>query len=88
LDKDAAVGLYENISALEAEEDLRFALVIGAVFGGKDGQDYLNNLTDIAFSGMPTEAEAMHEMIEASSKTRPHSSPEMPPGKVKTYGDK
>ena len=71
LPAEARVGLMMNIPSLEAQEDTRFAMLIGAVMGGQEGQDYLKALQDLAWWDEPQEVrDAMKTALDDSLRTQ------------------
>lgn len=63
---EAVDGLMLNIAALEAADDLRFAMVLGAMFGGKDGREYIEHLQETAWAAEPERVETGRRMVEAA----------------------
>ena len=70
LSPDVRAGLLDNVASMDAQEDLRMAVLVGAVFGGKDGREYLEHLADAALDGYPDLAERTKEMIQQADAKR------------------
>lgn len=63
-------GLLMNLPSLEAAEDLRGVMAIGACFGGDDGKKYLEHLQDLAYADDPSAAESSKEMMREADQKR------------------
>ena len=72
LTRDQRVGLYANIHALEAQEDVRHALLLGSLLAGKEGADYMKILNNIAWYDLPEVAARAEEMIDKAVAKREH----------------
>jgi hypothetical protein len=46
---DALSGLADNMPGIQAAEDMRWIMAIGACLGGSDGHDYMEHLTRLAY---------------------------------------
>jgi hypothetical protein len=55
-----------NGPALEATEDVRYAKLLGAILGGKDGREYLEYLIDAAWWADPQQAEIVKVQLAAA----------------------
>ena len=65
-----------NIPALEAYDDLRQARLVGAIFGGEDGKEYIEQLIEIAWWHEPDQADSEKQALAiASAKHKPLSAP-------------
>lgn len=73
LTPEARTGLYLNIDPLMAEEDVRFIMATGTVFGGKDGNQYMNHLLDSMWWSEPETAEGVKESVVRSNERRTSS---------------
>ncbi len=59
-----------NGPALEAVEDVRFAKLLGAILGGKDGREYLEFLIEAAWWNDPQQAEIVKVQLAAAQASQ------------------
>ena len=59
-----------NGPALEAVEDVRFAKLLGAILGGKEGREYLEFLIEAAWWEDPQQAEIVKVQLAAAQASQ------------------
>lgn len=64
LPPEARDGLMLNVPELEAGEDLRQIMALGAMFGGKEGKRYIEHLQELAWA--PENAETGGKLLDAA----------------------
>lgn len=70
LPREGLAGLMLNIESLQASDDLRQAKLMGAVFGGKNGSEYLEFLASMAHWDSPEDYESVRDQIAISDSSR------------------
>lgn len=64
------LGLYLNIGALEAKEDLRWLYNAGAMFGGEKSKPYVDSLIEMAWEEDDEMAQVTKQAFEAADSGR------------------
>ncbi len=68
LDEESGRGLLMVLPELEAKEDLRQIMLIGAAFGGKEGNAYIEFLQQMGWEPMAADGGA--KLLEAAEHQR------------------
>ena len=55
---------------LKAREDVQHAALIGSIFGGREGSDYLKGLIDIGWDDEPEKVEDLKRMVDDADRNR------------------
>ena len=70
LSPEQLVGLYMNIPALEAIEDLRVVMATAGALGGEDAEKYVELLQDVAWYANEGLCETGKEMLQVTKAKR------------------